>query len=120
MSRSAPEAWRVQGRTAESFIDRRRASAPPRRVPASALDCLGLCWGKQERRLPCGCSSGLLGSGSEAALQAALHAQGFIVSELVHEAPFLGPSEMLWFGLLRALRMKPLLLTASGSRPRTR
>ena len=56
----------------------------------------------------------IAGPGSEAALQAALHAQGFIVCEWVHEALFLGPSEILWFGLLRALRMKPLLLPASG------
>ena len=39
---------------------------------------------------------------------------------VVHEAPFLGPSEMWRFGLLPALRMKPLLLTASALRPRTR
>jgi hypothetical protein len=66
-----------------------------------------------------GCFERIAGSASEAALQAALHTQGFIVS-VVHEAPLLGPSEILWFGLLRALRMKPLLLPASGLRPRTR
>ena len=35
---------------------------------------------------------------------------------MVHEAPFLGPSEMWWFGS-RGRAMEPLLLPASALRP---
>ena len=75
VSRSAPRAWRVKGRTAENFIDRRRASAPPMcsrqrsRLPRPLLEQAG----------PAGIPrmfERIAGSGSEAALQAALHSAG--------------------------------------------